>query len=444
VLVSVSLFLGLLGITLLLWILVKKLQAVKAFVLQVQLRFATVIVITFLIGYFLVSLSPVTDADALDYHLGVAQHVVQHGSWPFRPEWFTSRLAGSGEILIALGLSVGVEQLGSLIQWSALMSVAALFILLPCACAERKIWGVLAFLSNPILLTLVLTPKPLLMPIAMTTLALVLVVTAMQAGTDLTERQRMLIFSITVLVAITAVSMKMSSIPAAGIVLAAGLISLTKSLETFLHYMGIVLGLILVILVPYLLWKSLNFGGTFLDSFIQPFPGNWPGYEAFETYLRTYRDSTIPLPLSLVVVTSFGSITQFLGLSIGITVVMILSRWTRIQIKVIGISMLLALTIALSSQATPRFFVEPMIWAWLGLFVFGGNKLFAIQWRIVKVLIVLQITLVLPLLIFGVTQIFPGSLRETWRESILAQQANGWALMQWVDDSAGETSARPR
>jgi len=439
VLVSISLLLCFLGITLLLWILFKKLPDVKALASQFQLRFAIVIVIAFLIGYFLISLSPITDADALDYHVGVAQHVVQYGSWPVRPEWFTSRLAGSGEVLIALGLSVGVEQLGSLIQWSALVSVVALFALLPNVCEKRRIWGVLAFLSIPTLLALASTPKPLLMPIAMTTLALVLLVTAMQAGTGLTERQRLLVFSITGLVAITAVSMKLSSLPAAALVLIAALISFTKSRKAFFYCGGIIFGLSLVILAPYFLWKSLNFGGTLLESFTQPFPGNWPGTEAFETYLRTYRDSALPLPLSLMVVTSFGSVTQFLGLSIAITMIMSLSRWTRIQIRIITLAILLALTITLTSQATSRFFIEPMIWVWIGLFVFGDKRISDSprpwRWRTVKVLIILQILLVLPLLIFGVTQAFPGSLKETWRESVMTRQANGWALMQWVDDS---------
>ena len=67
------------------------------------------------VGLGLIAVGPVTDADSLDYHVGVALVLLNTGTFPFSPEWFSSRLAGSGEVLIALGLSIGAEQFGSLL-----------------------------------------------------------------------------------------------------------------------------------------------------------------------------------------------------------------------------------------------------------------------------------------------------------------------------------------
>ena len=51
-------------------------------------------------GLGILTLSPVVEGDSLDYHVGVALHILNTGSFPFAPEWFHSRLAGSGEALI--------------------------------------------------------------------------------------------------------------------------------------------------------------------------------------------------------------------------------------------------------------------------------------------------------------------------------------------------------
>ena len=78
------------------------------------------------LGYGFISMSPPTDADEADYHLGVPISILNEGSWIFSPEWFTSRLAGLGECYIALGLAIGAEQFGSILQTCGLFAVLSL------------------------------------------------------------------------------------------------------------------------------------------------------------------------------------------------------------------------------------------------------------------------------------------------------------------------------
>ena len=52
--------------------------------------------------YFFSSLGPITNADSLDYHAGVAAYILNYGQYPDLKIWFHSIQAGAGEVLISL------------------------------------------------------------------------------------------------------------------------------------------------------------------------------------------------------------------------------------------------------------------------------------------------------------------------------------------------------
>ena len=53
---------------------------------------------------FILSLSPNTHADSLDYHFLSAKHIIETGNLSTDLTHFHSRLSGAGETLIAIGL----------------------------------------------------------------------------------------------------------------------------------------------------------------------------------------------------------------------------------------------------------------------------------------------------------------------------------------------------
>ncbi|EMG22137.1 PF07220 domain protein [Leptospira interrogans serovar Copenhageni str. LT2050] len=133
-----------------------------------------------MIGYGFLALCPITNADSLDYHIGVAIEILNQGKMPVFSGWFHGRLAGSGEVLNALGLAIGAEQFGSLLQFCGLLSIYG--ILSFYSFAEKfsesdGVWRkiiIIAFLSSPVLVFLVSSPKPQLLQIGMTSFAITL------------------------------------------------------------------------------------------------------------------------------------------------------------------------------------------------------------------------------------------------------------------------------
>ena len=170
-------------------------------------------------GLGLLALGPVTEADSLDYHVGVALNILNTGAFPFAPEWFHSRLAGSGEVLIAMGLAIGAEQFGSLLQYSGVLGIVGVFRhgFVPTNPASREPtdqWRkiiTLAAVSSPVFLAWVTSPKPMLLPVAMTTVALMVVV-SMIAGkkVESTPSQRRNAFVLTCLLVMVASVTKMN------------------------------------------------------------------------------------------------------------------------------------------------------------------------------------------------------------------------------------------
>ena len=80
-----------------------------------------------LILYFFSSLGPITNADSLDYHAGVAAYILNYGQYPDLKIWFHSIQAGAGEVLISLSFFLKSEQFASLIQFSGLISIFGSF-----------------------------------------------------------------------------------------------------------------------------------------------------------------------------------------------------------------------------------------------------------------------------------------------------------------------------
>ena len=269
-----------------------------------------------LFGYMLIALGPVTDADSLDYHIGTAIYILNTGGFPFQPEWFHSRLIGGGEILIALGLSVGSEQFSSLLQLLGLACILSIFLTKPGTVTRERKWIALAAASTPVLMALVPAAKPLLLPCAMTTSALVIInfyLTDEQVrkGTKKIGKYYFLVC----MLAMTAATIKANFMLSGAIVVGVAFFILQKNRNWILG-LGYSISMFLITLFPFLLWKYTYFNGHGVLNFLAVFPGSWPGYDNFKDALVNYRGNEVVFPFSLIFPAGFGFVTVILGLGV--------------------------------------------------------------------------------------------------------------------------------
>ena len=384
------------------------------------------------ICYGLLALCPITEADALDYHVGVALEILNFGAFPARPEWFHSRLAGSGEVLIAIGLAIGAEQFGSLLQLCGLYAVLAVFVF-PWRrdCAPSK-WLALAVLSTPVFVAWVASPKPMLLPGAMTTFSLILAYRVLNSGhTGNGHKSYQNAFLLICLLTMTAATMKLNFMLSGGVVGGYAAFLLFKQRQWRL-LIGIGSLMFCILIMPFAYWKWLHFGGS--GSPLEAFPGDWPGTSAFESMLKNYRDSPLMFPISLLVPSSLGTFSTILG--VGLIYLLTFMGWKSAQAR--GV-LLAAVAVSLGGlslgQRNARFFLEPFYWI---LIVYRFEliqlrSLNIVEGVLVRSLIALQWLLVSVAVLAGLTFLLPGALTPEWRKAAMLRSANGYDVMKWAD-----------
>ena len=389
-----------------------------------------------LVGLGLLALAPVTDADSLSYHIGVALAVLNSGAFPVAPEWFQSRLAGSGEVLIALGLAIGAEQFGALLQFLGVVAILGILRHGEWADLDRSAWAVLAFLSCPVLVAWTASPKPLLLPMAMTTIALYLAVHCLgQAGGQPNYARPVEAYILVCVLVMAATTNKLNFLLSGGMV---GLLALGIMWRRGLAWPAIRWGLIAfaLIMLPPVLWKHTHYGGALWEPLLNPFPGQWPGTDAFLTYLLDYRDSTMPFPLLLVIPDRLGAATTVLG--VGIASLFLVPRVLREPGPgriFATMALLLTLIASLAGQKASRFYFEPMTWLLMALLIWAPVQQQKI-WAGWTLLLRGQALLTLIMIVFGVATLSVGALSSQWRYDVMSRHSHEYQATHWLDQVA--------
>ena len=418
---------------------------IKAWLMDAPLP--RMLILTNLVGLFFLALGPVTSADALDYHIGGAIEMLNKSGMPASPEWFTSRLAGNGEVLIALGLAVGAEQFGALLQWASLMAITSLFWwkadkrLQPASSgmASTADLIVLAAISTPILLFLVSSHKPQLWPVAMTTLAFALFAhPSVEEATKPVLRKR---FALVCMLCMSAALAKFNYLLGGGLVGCFALYTMGRRRDMAA---ALAIGSVLAVLIflPAYIWKAHTYGSTLLEAILNPLPGHLPGTDAMIAYARNNPDffSNLPFPLSILLPTDPMSLTHVLGIGWIVFLFALrpgVARQTRVALLLVATITLLSLA---SAPPSARMYLETYYW---GLFICtlaldrGAGRVPLVAGWIVK----LQAAAFMLGCWLGVYILFPGALAEGWREKIMERSANGYSLLRWADNALPPSAA---
>ena len=258
--------------------------------------------------YFLLALSPLTAADVLDYHSGVALNILRFDRYILLPEWFTGLQAGHGETLISLGFSVGAEQFGSLIQFSSILCISG--IIIKFSENQRDLWSkyflVVTVLTCPILIFLLSGNKPQIFYSSLLFFAFAL------NFVKLKNKKEILISYLIINILICLCVMGKFSFNLSG-----GLVWLFSTLnfinkENYRRLIVIPISVFAFLFLPFIYWKYINLGGNFFTYLYSPFPLHLPGYETFLNHNRGSQE--IPFP-NFLFYTSMSRLTEFLALS---------------------------------------------------------------------------------------------------------------------------------
>lgn len=393
----------------------------------------------------LVALAPATDADSLDYHLGVPLDWLQHGGIYARPDWLHARLAGLGEALNMLGLAAGTDALGACLQFTGAMLAAGVITSMARGHGDT-IQARLFVLASPVMLFLVPTQKFYLLPAA-----------GMLAAVSLAVRERVAMNAGRILLIFGAVG------AAAG------------SKYTFLLSGAIVSGLTVWTVV----WKgrpagalgrglagalgsrlgsglgSALTGGAALAALVaapvylrnwwlygdpvSPFLARWsPESDSavvdFAIRLR-YAPADLPAWLlrlpSLFVTLNPADVSTVLG--VGVLCVLAVRPATREARILAWSAALLAAACLTLSQVSGRFLLESYLWAGAAVAASASGQVPGRAIRAVNRLIVAQAIVVTIAAVVLAALLSPGIVTSASRQRVMARHAFGAAEAAWID-----------
>ena len=384
------------------------------------------IIFLLLSGFILLSFAPVTNADSLDYHLYTAKHILNTGTYPvYLTNFHSSRLTGSGELMVVMGLIVGSEQFNSILQTSGLISLLGI---LKKNKSSNILW--IAVLSCPVLIFFASSIKPQLLSICASSFIFSIIIKKLFYENKIhkLENIKEIIFCVFILFINTQIKF---SFFLSSFLLTVAIFYYAFKKNKIIVTLIVSMLLYLIIILPSIIWKYENFGGNFFELFVSPFTTEMYGTSGFKNYLlnlNKHHFSWILFP------TDIRLITQSLGLGTFLTFFLFLKIDKKSIFTILLISSFLIFSY-LFGQFTARFFLEPFFW--MILFIVLQQNKFQLNFFL-KSLLLLQALVIISLSFYGVVTLTKGVISKNMREDVLANHANGYLLYKWANDKLKE------
>ena len=421
---------GSLIIIFLIFFLLSKYEKFKIFFQNFNIKnisFPQILILVITVLFFLISIAPVTHADSLGYHMLGAINFLIDGELLKDILPTEVKLVGSGELLIALGLAFGTDQLGGLIQFSSIFTIYYCLKNLN----RNKIYYLLflGIITTPTFIMLASSPKPQLMQISSVLLvSLIIFKIYKKVFSSITERK--LVFLIILLLTINFL-VKFSFIISSSILFIFLITILYKKKQIFFLFYPILFSLILLIF-PKFLFMNEYFGTDLLSFFQSSVPVNLSLYEKFNLNLRNISNGERLLPYWIIFPKDF----KFLSDAIGPIFLSFLffKIYERKEFKLIfTIFIFFVVSVLTFGQASSRFIFEGFVV--LQLFLLLTNIRSKKHLIFFRSYIYVQSIFGILVLAYLSVNLTPGVLSYNLREKVMINNANGYELMAWVNNN---------
>ncbi len=381
--------------------------------------------------YCIANIGLVTNADSLDYHIGYAANYLKEPFYSY-PEWFTGRLAQTGEKIIALGLSWNSQSFAALVQYAGLTCIVRL--LLNFKSFSLKIENnnivVLAFLSTPVLLFLCISAKPQMMPLAMSTLAFALLICANDF--PIKEKKIHLIWLLLPMSLAMLASTQKSSFLVSSIfisLLSCRIAIRSKLLTPFIFFSAL---LAVFIFTPVYLDKYLRYETGILSFLLSPPGGIDDSLKAFMIWVSQYRENPLPFPLYIFIPSGPGTLTTVLGAG-GLLFIFGLYRSYSKSKFYVNILCIFALLLWFIGQPSTRFYFEVYVWG-LIIILHSSIQFSERETKIFRLLINLQASLIALVLV-----IYCGNVLMSFQGnsyiSFMKKYSDAYELAGWIESN---------
>lgn len=391
--------------------------------------------------YFLLSLMPISDPDSLDYHLTVPYLSLLNERFVIEKEWSTSQLAGAGEVLSILALSINAYKFSSIIQFVGLLAIIISILKLKnnddTFYLNNKFSICLAILCIPSFLFLTFTAKPQLFSIGTNFIAFL--ITFFVLPNEKNKRKLIILFSLVSFLCLSSTQYKFSFFLSSGIIILFAFYELCKK-KIILETIFIIIFLSIVIIFPREYYDFNNFSSNIIKNFFQPVTDNFisesvmsslkhgsgnPRYFPYWLFLPIYLGKIDP-----------GVFTEILGLSV---LIFIINFKIKKINKIFTASIMFFIAGIFMAQPIGRFFIEPFLWLMTGsLFYLSLNRNLFLKFF--DKMILVNSLLIIVIISVTIKNFIPGIFSIDNHKIILRKYAEGYILYEWANKNLPDNS----
>lgn len=377
-------------------------------------------------GFFLISLSPPSDADSLDYHLGFPIAMLNEGIYNIDKSHLCYHLFGFGEIFNLIGINSGAIQFSTLIQF--ILFIQLLWAISKLSLNSEFITGFfVVVLCVPVFIFFISGHKHQLTGIVALSASFYYLLSGKISGKFRTDFPFYIAIALSLGIKYSFIFGVVSLLPLLIVQVYRQKVMLKTTFTFFL--------VVFISLLPLMGYKIFQFGDPFspLLEGLKLHPE--PHILKFNDYLKSAVDVSFQFPLNLLLPRNFGSISTI----IGVPVLVAFIGWYSIRTNLaafLSVSIFILL-VSLFGQQSSRFFIEAYIWL---IIAFAQNCPRNIWFSRIISLCKVQLLFVSIIVSASAFRLFPGSLTNEKRRQVLAENALGYAESEWINETLPSNS----
>ena len=394
------------------------------FKINIQLTKSFKILTLLTLIYLFICLSPITHADSLAYHLNSAVHLLNYGTFFKEIVPIESQFSGAGEILIALGLSVGAEHFATLVQISGVLSIISIFLNM-----DKKFTGqqnyylLLSVLTAPVFLFFISSPKPQILAIS----NVLWVFSIIYLFFKKLDKHRLIFFYIFICLLLTINFLTKFSFIISSLFLFIYGTYYLLSRKLYIQVFTASASILFIFIFPLFLFKYNNYNINFLNFFQGPIAVNVFGYDNVINSIR--GPITFPSWL-LFPPNNIANISTIIGPAF-LTFLLIDFKNSNKNILFFFFLFIYFLIVVFFGHASTRFIFDSfLVLQFLLIFYkFYSKKIF----RYFKIYLIIQTIIIFIISVYFIFRLFPGSLNSSYYNKIMSKNADGYDLVIWAN-----------
>ncbi len=372
--------------------------------------------------YLILSITPATDADSLDYHLGFPLEIIRKGGLYFKLEWKHSRVIGLGEFINLIGLIIRTDNIGSSLNFISLCFLC-LVTYNYTSNKQINILLTLVILSTPLLIQLIPNQKPQFYGVC----AIVIPIISIIKYIGINSKELFVIIGSVFF----AISLKYSFYVSGGISLLFIIYTMKNRLPINILYC---IFLYLIFLFP-LHYLKYNIFGDPISPMLSMFINNGPVEHQFYNEFKSGSDG-FAMPFGFFVPKSAGNLSTIAG--VGILTLFGVNKIRQQSRKYFVFSLILFFAIFIFGQNVSRSYFEPLIILYIGIFISINLKPKKLMF--INLIIYFQLLFIFISTAAGLYTLFPSLISNKYREDIMKYTAHNYSVMSWIDEKIPKDS----